>query len=129
LTIQNRASLRGGFVDPFTRVVDAVGDLFGGDRFGSGLHIVWIAASALLVVVLARHLPASYAAYGGAAVVLALTANNLDSFERYALSTFPLIIGVALVTRSPRVDRAAQALAAGGLVGYAVLAFMGTYVP
>jgi hypothetical protein len=129
LTIQNRASLRGGFVDPFTRVVNAVGDLFGGDRFGSGLHIVWIAASAWLVVVLARRLPASYAAYGGAAVVLALTARNLDSFERYALSTFPLIIGVALVTRSPRVDRAAQALAAGGLVGYAVLAFMGKYVP
>ena len=41
LTVQNRHSLRGGFVDPFTRLADAFGDLFGGDRFGSGLHGVW----------------------------------------------------------------------------------------
>jgi len=129
LTIQNRRGLRGGFVDPFTRTVDAVGDLFGGDRFGSGLHIVWIAASAVLVVVLARRLPASYSAYAATAVVLALTARNLDSFERYAMSTFPLLIGVAFVTAKPPVDRVVSALAAGGLVGYAVLAFLGSYVP
>ncbi len=41
ISLQNQATLRGGFQDPVTRTVDAVGDLFGGDRFGSGLHIVW----------------------------------------------------------------------------------------
>jgi hypothetical protein len=129
LTIQNRARLRGGFVDPFTRVVDAVGDLTGGDRFGSGLHIVGIAACIVLVVVLARRLPASYAAYAATAVVLALTARNLDSFERYAMSTFPLVMAVALVTDRPDAERAANALAAGGLVVYSTLAFLGLYVP
>jgi hypothetical protein len=129
LTIQNRARLRGGFVDPVTRVIDAVGDLSGGDRFGSGLHIVWVAVCAGLVVVLARRLPASYTAYAATAVVLALTARNLDSFERYAMSTFPLILAVALVTDRPDTERAVNAIAAGGLVAYSTLAFLGAYVP
>jgi hypothetical protein len=127
--IQSRPSLRGGFVDPVTRVIDAVGDLTGGDRFGSGLHILTILACGVLVVVLARRLPASYAAYGAAAVLLALTASNLDSFERYALSTFPFIIAIAVVTKRREVDRAVLALMAGGLVAYSTLAFYGSYVP
>jgi hypothetical protein len=129
LSIQSRDDLRGGFVDPVTRVIDAVGDLTGGDRFGSGLHLVTIVVCAALVVVLARRLPASYAAYGAAAVVLALTASNLDSFERYALSTFPFIMAIALVTRREAVERALLALSAGGLVAYSTLAFYGSYVP
>lgn len=129
LTIQNRSSLRGGFVDPFTRIIDAVGDLTGGDRFGSGLHILTIAACVVLVVVLAKRLPASYAAYAATAVVLALTARNLDSFERYAMSTFPLIIAIALLTSRRDVDRTVNAAMAGGMVAYSMLAFFGTYVP
>lgn len=129
LSIQNRRSLRGGFVDPVTRVIDAVGDLTGGDRFGSGLHILTIAACVVLVVVLAKRLPASYAAYAASAVVLALTARNLDSFERYAMSTFPLIIAIALLTSRRDVDRTVNAAMAGGLVAYSTLAFFGSYVP
>lgn len=129
LTIQNRRSLRGGFVDPVTRIADAVRDLAEGDRFGSGLHIVWVAVCAVLVVVLARRLPASYAAYAATAVLLALTARNLDSFERYAMSTFPLLIAVASITDREEMNRALIALAAGGLVAYSTLAFVGSYVP
>jgi hypothetical protein len=129
LTVQNRRDLRGGFVDPVTRVIDAIGDLGGGDRFGSGLHIVWVALCAVLVVLLARRLPASYAWYGATAVVLALTARNLDSFERYAMSTFPLVIGVGLLVAREQLDKAVLALAAGGLVLYSTLAFLGQYVP
>lgn len=129
LDIQSRPSLRGGFVDPVTRVIDAFGDLTGGDRFGSGLHILTILACIGLVVVLVQRLPASYAAYGAAAVLLALTASNLDSFERYALSTFPFIIGIAFVTERREIDRAVLALMAGGLVAYSTLAFYGSYVP
>ncbi|MCJ7436237.1 MAG: hypothetical protein MUP97_00535 [Acidimicrobiia bacterium] len=128
-SIQSRPKLRGSLVDPVSRSVDAVGDLFGTERFGSGLHIVWIVLCAALVVVLARQLAASYAAYAAAAVLLALTASNLDSFERYAMSTFPLVIGVALVTKRPAMERAGLVLASGGLVAYATLAFYGRYVP
>ena len=68
LRLQNSDRLRGGFVDPFTRVWDGVGDLFGGDRFGSGLHVLWIAVFVALLVVVCRRLPASYGAYAGAAL-------------------------------------------------------------
>jgi len=128
-SVQNNPRLRGGTVDPITHVVDAVGDALDGDRFGAGLHLVWIVVVVALLVVVARRLPASYAAYGGAALLLALTARNVGSFERYAFTTFPLVLGIALVTRRRQVDRVVSTLAAAGLAAYCVLAFLGEYVP
>ena len=75
ISLQNQATLRGGFQDPVTRTVDALGDLFGGDRFGSGLHIVWAAVFVVLLVVLVRRFPASYSLYG-AVVLLTLAARS-----------------------------------------------------
>jgi hypothetical protein len=129
LTVQNRHSLRGGFVDPFTRLADAFGDLFGGDRFGSGLHGVWALIFIGLLVVLIRKFPASYSAYAGTVLVLTLTARNLDSFERYAMSTFPFLLALAYVTRDEAVDRAVLMISAAALAGYATLAFLGLSVP
>jgi hypothetical protein len=129
LSLQNRATLRGGFQDPFTRSIDAVGDLFGGDRFGSGIHIVWAALFAALLVVLIRRMAVSYSLYAAAALVLGLSAHNLDSFERYCMSAFPFLLALALITRRGDVERAAIALGGAGLVGYAVLAFLGVSGP
>jgi hypothetical protein len=129
LSIQNDRAHRGGFVDPFTRVFDGVGDLIHGDRFGSGLHILWAAVFVALVVVLVRRLPASYGAYAGAVVVVNLSARNLDSFERYAMSAFPLVLAVALVAGWRDLERPVLAMSAAGLVGYSVLGFLGVYVP
>jgi hypothetical protein len=129
LRIQNDRAHRGGFVDPFTRTFDGIGDLINGDRFGSGLHILWAALFVVLIVVLFRRLPASYGSFAAAMVVVNLSARNLDSFERYAMSAFPLVLAVALVTDRPDVERPALALSAAGLVGYSVLAFLGVYVP
>ena len=129
ISLQNQATLRGGFQDPFSRTVDAVGDLFGGDRFGSGLHIVWAVVFAALLVVLIRRLPASYSLYAAATLVLGLSARNLDSFERYCMSTFPFLLALALVTDREEVERGAYVLAAAGLVGYAALAFLGISGP
>lgn len=128
-SVQQRASLRGDFVDPLSRLVDAAGDLAGGDRFGSGLHLVWALACLGLLVVVARRLPASYTAFTVVTLLVGLSAENLDSFERYAIGAFPLLVALALVTGPRAVERAALALAAGGLVGYAVLAFFGVSVP
>ena len=128
-SVQKRASLRGDFVDPVSRVVDAARDLAGGDRFGSGLHLVWAVVFLALLVVVARRLPASYTAYTAVTLVVGLSAENLDSFERYALGAFPLLMGLALVTGRRTVERSVLVLAAGGLVGYAVLAFFGVSVP
>ena len=129
LRLQNEAHRRGGFANPVARLFDGFADLFGGDRFGSGLHVVWALVFVALVVVLAARLPASYAAYAGATVVFGLAAENLDSFERYAMSAFPLVLAVALVTKRDDVERPAIVLAGAGLVGYAVLGFLGRYVP
>ena len=129
LTVQNRKSLRGGFVDPFTRLADAFGDLFGGSRFGSGLHGIWALIFLALLVVVIRRFPASYSAYTGAVLVLTLTARNLDSFERYGMSTFPLLLALAYATRREGVDRAALVISAATLAGYAVLGFLGLSVP
>lgn len=129
LRLQGEQERRGGIANPVTRVFDGFGDLFGGDRFGSGLHVVWALVFVALVVVLAMRLPSSYAAYAGATVVFGLAAENLDSFERYAMSAFPLVLGVALVSRRDDVERPLVVLAGAGLVGYAVLAFLGRYVP
>jgi hypothetical protein len=128
-SVQSRHDLRGGTVDPITHVVNSVGDLLDGDRFGAGLHLVWLAVFVGLLVVLARRLPASYTAYGAVTLVLGMTASNISSFERYAFSTFVFAIAVALLTTRADVDRAVNALAAGGLVTYAVLAFFRLYVP
>ncbi|MEX0665447.1 MAG: hypothetical protein WD598_11870 [Acidimicrobiia bacterium] len=128
-SVQSRHDLRGGAVDPITHVVNSVGDLLDGDRFGAGLHLLWLALFLGLLVVLARRLPASYTAYGAVTLVLGMTASNISSFERYAFSTFVFAIAVALVTTRADVDRSVNALAAGGLVTYAALAFFRLYVP
>lgn len=83
---------------------------------------------ALLVVVI-RRFPASYGAYQGAALVLSLTAHNLDSFERYMMSTFPFLLALAYISRHEAVDRAALVISAAALAGYAVLVFLGLSVP
>jgi Gpi18-like mannosyltransferase len=129
ISLQNRATLRGGFQDPFSRTVDAVGDLFGGDRFGSGLHVVWAAIFVVLLVLMVRRLPSSYTWYAAATLVLGLSAKNLDSFERYCMSTFPFVLALALVTDREEVEWSAYVLAAAGLVGYATLAFLGISGP
>jgi hypothetical protein len=129
ISLQNRATLRGGFQDPVSRTIDAVGDLFGGDRFGSGLHIVWAVVFVLLLVVLVRRFPASYSLYAAATLLVGLSAKNLDSFERYAMSTFPFLLALAAVTDRDEVERGAYVVAATGLVGYAALAFLGIQGP
>jgi hypothetical protein len=129
LSIQNDRAHRGGFVDPFTRVFDGIGDLIHGDRFGSGLHVLWVAVFVVLIVVLFRRFPAPYGAYAAAVVVINLSARNLDSFERYAMSAIPMVLAVAAITARPDVERPVLALSAAGLVGYSVLGFLGVYVP
>jgi hypothetical protein len=128
-SVQQRASLRGHVVDPLSRLVDAAADLARGDKFGSGLHFVWALGFLALLVVIARRLPASYTAFAALTLLVALSARNLDSFERYALGAFPFVLAIALVTGERTVERTALTLAAGGLVGYAVLAFFGVTVP
>jgi hypothetical protein len=60
---------------------------------------------------------------------VALCARNLDSIERYSLSTFPLVVAAAMLIRRPMLERTLFVLVAGGLATAAILAFTGTLVP
>jgi len=129
LRLQNDRRLRGGTVSPLTSVGHAFHELTSGDRVGYGLHAVTAVVVIALLFVVARRLPLSYTVYTAAALLVALCARNLDSVERYSLSTFPLVIGAGVVLGRPTIERTAFLLFAGGLVAAAILAFTGALVP
>lgn len=129
LHLQERAGARGGFQEPIRPLWHSAADLVAGRHVGTGLHFLWAVGLVALVVVVARRLPASYTAFAGLGLVLVLSAHNLDSMERYALSLFPFLVAGALLTRREHVARGVFALSAAGLLGYSVLTFFGQYVP
>jgi len=129
LTLQSDPTRQGSVRDPFSSFFDAGSDFFSGDRFVPGLHFLWAAVLVGLLVVIARRLPASYTAFAGATLVLALAATNLDSLERYAMGAFPFVVATAMLVTGRVAERPVTAIAAGGLVAYGFLAFIGVYVP
>jgi hypothetical protein len=126
--VQTRADLKGAFVDPLSSVGDAVDGLFHG-HVGTGLHVPWMIVAVVLVVLAFRWLPVSYGAYAAATVASAVTSSNLDSFERYALAAFPVVIVVALLLRDRRWFTVALVASTVAMGAYATLAFVHAYVP
>ena len=59
----------------------------------------------------------------------AVTSANLDSFERYALGAFPIVIVVGAAAHRPRWAIAAIAASSLAMTAYATLAFAHAYVP
>jgi len=129
LTVQNQANLRGRAEWPTTSVLHGLRDLVHADRVGPGAHVLWAIGFAALLVVVARRFPLSYSLYAGVTLVLGLSAHNLDSFERYCAGALPFLLAVAVVTQHPDAERAGMVLAGAGLFGYALLSFLGVYVP
>ena len=129
IRLHNTADLRGGTVEPVGNLLDALRDLAGGDRFGSGLHFLSALVLGALAVVLVQRWPAPYAAYAIVSLLLGVTADNLDSLERYSLSTFPFVLAAAGLVERPGVERSVLTISAAGLVGASVLAFTGVFVP
>lgn len=127
--VQRAANLRGETVNPLTHLVDAVGEALNQSRFGAVLYLVWFLVFVGLLIVVARRFAASYTAYAASVLALSLTAENYGSFERYAFTTFPLVLGLAALTSRNEVDRVARVLGAAGLTALATLAFVGKYVP
>jgi hypothetical protein len=126
--VQTRSNLKGAFTDPVSSIADAVDGLFHG-RVGTGLHVPWMIVVVVLVVLAFRRLPVSYGAFAAVSVASAVTSANLDSFERYALGAFPIVIVAALVLSDRRWWTAAIVASAAAMTGYATLAFVHAYVP
>lgn len=122
-----QSDLRGGFVLPPVRVVESVGEVFG-DPFGDGLHTPFVFLGIALVVVAWRRLPRSWAALATVSLLVNLSADNLNSTERYAYGTIPLLVALAAVTGG-RWWRPTVVVSAAGLVALATMAWYGSYVP
>jgi hypothetical protein len=129
LRIQEESGHRGALADPLRTLGHDASLLVHGSHLGTALHLPWVVLAVVLAVVAAVRLPASYAAFAFCILAVALTASNLDSFERYALSAFPLVVAGATLYRSPRSETAVLVLASAGLACYSLLAFTGLYVP
>jgi hypothetical protein len=119
--------LRGGEVNPFVRVMQAGVDLAELDVHG--LHFPFAVAMVVLCVVAARRLPASYSAFASVLVFVTLSANNLNSIERYGLDAFPLVIALALLLRTRAAANAAVLLSSGGMLVLTTMAWLQDYVP
>jgi hypothetical protein len=129
LRLQVNPHLHGHIVDPLVTLAHDASFLVHGHHLSEALHLPWALFAVALVVVAFRSWPASYGAFAVAVLAVALTGSNLDSFERYALSAFPLVLAGASLTADDRVFRIVLVLSAIALVGYSVLAFANIYVP
>ncbi len=128
-------TLRGGtFVDPVPGVLAAARGLAAGDLQGSGLHVLWAALALGLSVVVWRlvasgRLPLSWGVLTAATLLLALTARDMTSFERYTGVAVPLLLGAAIVTGLSRLRSITMVVAPLVLGAYATMAFLHLYVP
>jgi hypothetical protein len=104
-------------------------DLLHGVHLGTALHAPWAIVLIVLVVVLFRSWPLSYAAYASVTLLVALTAPNLTSLERYGLGCFPFALAITTLTGRRRIHWAVLAASSALLVAYGLLAFLGVYVP
>jgi hypothetical protein len=129
LRVQEQQGHRGALGLPLSAMAHNVASLFHGHHVGSALHIPWVVLCLLLLVVAFRKLPLSYAALAAAVLAVSLTSSNLDSFERYALGAFPLVVAASTLTSRRGVEVVVLVVAGLGMVGYGVLALMGVVVP
>jgi hypothetical protein len=128
LSVQFQPTHHGALADPFVTAFHDVQGLWHG-HVGTALHVPWVVLSVFLLVVCWRRLPACYTLFAAAILAVAVAGSNLDSFERYALSAFPLTMAAALVCGKPVVERVVLVLLPAALAAYALLAFLNISVP
>jgi hypothetical protein len=129
LNVQQSSTSRGGWIDPIRAVWRAARQATSGDHLSAGIHIVTAAVLVGLIVVLWKRWPASFTAYAIAAAVVGLSARNLDSIERYSLSTVPFVLAAADITGGEARERVVLVALGAALVACSVLAFSGVLVP
>lgn len=129
MEVQGSGELRGAWVDPVSRVIDALRDAPEEGLLGEALHLPWIVLLVGLAVVAARRLPSSYTAYSVAILLVALSADSLGSFERYGLTAFPLAMAAASVLVRTPWERPVLAGLAAGLSAFTAMILLGVFVP
>lgn len=120
---------RGGIADPVTTFAHELSDAAQLHHLGSAMHAPFVVAFVLLTLYACIRLPASYGWYALATMAVALTAPNLDSFERYGLACFPFAVALGCLCGTKRAALAGIGLSALLLAALSALAFLGIYVP
>jgi hypothetical protein len=120
---------RGVISDPFVTLGRDAWNLVHGSHFGTTEHALWAILLVALAVVIFRKLPAAYGWYAASVLVVVLTASNFDSLERFGLGCFPFVIAAATLTRGRTTYWIVAGLSALLFMTYAILAFIGVYVP
>lgn len=126
--IDAQRELRGELTEPVSRLVRGLNDGLRGDE-GELFHVLAALVLVGLVVVAVRRLAADLWIYAVPSALLLVGAENLNSMERYALATFPLVIAAALLSTGPRFDKWSPTASAVALTALTTLALNGVYVP
>lgn len=127
--VQQQLGHRGSLRLPLPAMWDNLRSVLHGHHLGSAAHVPWVLLAVALLVLAFRRLPATYGAFTAAVLVVALASSNLDSFERYALGAFPLVVAASTLTERRPVELAVLGCAGAAMAGYATLAFLGMVVP
>jgi hypothetical protein len=122
-------SRQGTVTDPFVTFARDARDLLHGTHLGTAEHAFWAVLLVLLAAFIIARLPAGYGWYTVAVLAVVLTASNLESLERYGLGCFPFVIAAAMLTKGRKTYRVVIGLSGSLLLAYAMLAFLGKYVP
>jgi len=126
--VQSAPGLRGAFVDPLSRIGQALSTLAHGG-VGIDAHDLWVPVAVALVVPAVRRWSHALGALVVATTLVALSAERLGSFERYLWASIVPVLTVAWLCRGPLARRVAPAVAGAGMAVLAALAFLGYYVP
>ncbi len=129
LRVQQQGGHRGPLAAPFAAMWHNASSVLHGHHLGSALHIPWVLLCVALLVVAYAKLPVSYAALATVVLAVSLTSSNLDSFERYALGAFPLVVAASTLTSRRWIEVAVLVASGAAMAGYAFLAFVGVVVP
>lgn len=127
LPLRIQSDLRGTTALAPLRLVEGLGEVVS-DPFGDGLHVPFAFGMVALAWVAWRRLPLAWSLLAITAVLLNLAADNLNSTERYAYGTAPLLVALACVVGGRR-WRPAVVVSGVLLVGMATMAWYGRYVP
>ena len=118
---------RGGFVDPVRRLISGVREIFALDP--DGLHVIFAFSFFLLLIVIWKNLPRHYFFYAFISLLVAVSAENLNSLERYVMAAFPFVVALAIFIDKKQLQKVAYPLLTVCLVACTVASATGRYVP
>ncbi|MCB1029210.1 MAG: hypothetical protein KDB24_15780, partial [Microthrixaceae bacterium] len=129
LPLSVQRQIRGGFLDPVRAVGQLPGEIAGGN-LSDGVNLVFVLLLVAGAVGMWRvTMPDSLRLFGIVSLLVALSANNIDSLGRYGLVTTPLVVGLVAWLPGRRSMGAAIVVSAIGLVLMTVTSQWGLVVP